>query len=572
MFRKYIFLVLLLIISVLPRLIFLDKVPAAINEDELHYVIDAKSFFFTGKDTLGQVTPFDVLLFNSPKSLAMQAELQYFLEIPIFGLFGFSMFNLVFMNSVMSVLTVLLIYLIALKLFNKYAALFAGLIAAINPWLIFSGRTTYEAGPATLFFLCIFYVLLFTKGWKILFVIPVALLAFYSYIGTKLIFLPFMFLIIAYTYLYVNKKKYLKQYLLLLLFSIFITLFFAFQFSQHGGARTTELLFPNNPEIARQVVLFRGMAIQSPFINLFDNKISIYLMVLTKNMFNTFSSSYLFSNADYFFMLGGHGLFYYLDSIFLFIGLAWLLMKDKKLFALFTSLILLATVPQIFHDPNGNGNFTPHISLFIPLLIILIGLGIEQVFKQFKKKKYLYLSIGLIGALYAFAFISFLYFYFFKFPLQEATFEVQNRILSKYISLYGNKVPITVYSTNPKLSYREFIFYTDSYNVNTAASINRALRDERFVFKNISFVPCESSELKNSNSLVIDDISCTRLSMLKAVRIVQLKDGGLRYNIYNDSICGKFDLSSYVSNLKLSDLNIENSDTQKFCKTYIISR
>jgi len=121
--RKNIFFLLLILIAILPRFIFLSNVPNAINQDELHYALDAKSFFLTGKDVLGQTSLVDVLLFNSPKSEPLQAELQYFFEIPVLGLMGFSMTNLVLPNVLLGILTVVLIYLITLKLFDKNTAL-----------------------------------------------------------------------------------------------------------------------------------------------------------------------------------------------------------------------------------------------------------------------------------------------------------------------------------------------------------------------------------------------------------------------------------------------------------------
>ena len=562
---------LLIVLAVIPRFIFLNNVPNAINQDELHYVLDAKSFFLTGKDVLGQVTPLDVLLFHSPESEPMQAELQYFLEIPVFGLLNFSLANLVFPNAVLGVLTVLLIYLVTLRLFNKNIALLAGLLAAINPWLIFLSRTTYEAGPATLFFLCTFYILLITKGWKILLTIPFALLAFYSYIGTKLIFLPFMFLSILYAYLYVNKRKYLKQYSLVFIFSIFLTLFFFFQFKHYEVSRTSEIVLPNSPEIVEQVIGFRKMAIQSPFLNLFDNKFSIYSSVLTKNIVNVFSPSYLFVNADYFFMMGGHGLFYQIDAIFLIAGLASLFLSNKKLFLIFGAVILTGALPQVLYDPNGNGNFTPHIALVIPFFIILIGVGINKTLDTFKNKKYSYLLIIFLVFIYLLSFISFSYFYFLKFPLQEGTFEIQNRILSKYISLYKNNIPITIFSENPKLTYREFLFYTNAYNKNTVDKINKSLQENKFVFNNISFFSCNNTSLKDTTTLIISDVYCAKTFNAKSISIAQLKDSGRRYDIFNDKICSHYNLPNYVNNLKLSDLNIESLSEKKFCETFMVS-
>lgn len=569
--KKNIFLLLIIFLAILPRFIFLNNVPNAINQDELHYALDAKSFFLTGKDTLGQVSPLDVLLFHSPKTEPLQAELQYFLEIPIFGFMGFSLANLAFPNALLGLLTVLLVYLITLKLFNRNVALLAGFIASINPWLIFLSRTTYEAGPATLFFLCVFYILLIAKGWKILLVIPFALLAFYSYIGTKLIFLPFMFLSILYAYFYVNKRKYLKQYFLLFIFSVILTVFFVFAFKQYEVSRTSEILTPSNPEIIKQVIGFRQVAIQSPLLNVFDNKFSVYNLVLTKNVFNAFSPSYLFVNADYFFMFGGHGLFYYIDSIFLVIGLVSLFLLKRKLFFTFVLLIFIGILPQVLHDPNGAGNFTPHITLIIPFLIILIAVGINRVFTVFKHKKYSYLLIFVVGILYLIAFINFSYFYFFKFPLQEGTFETQNRILSKYISLYKDNSQVTVFSTNPKFTYRQFLFYTNAYNKENVDKINKSLRQERFIFNNISFLPCNNTGLKDLETLIISDISCAKTFDTKSLNIVQLKDSGERYDIFNDKICSQYNLSGYISNIKLSDLNIESLNQKRFCETFIVS-
>lgn len=561
----------LIALAIIPRFIFLNNVPNAINQDELHYTLDAKSFFLTGKDVLGQVTPLDVLLFHSPRSEPMQAELQYFLEIPFFGLFNFSLSNLVFPNAVIGVLTVLLVYLITLKLFNRSTALFVGLVAALNPWLIFLSRTTYEAGPATLFFLCTFYILLITKNWKILLTIPFALLAFYSYIGTKLIFLPFMFLSILYVYLYVNNRKYLKQYSLVFIFSIILTLFFFFQFKHYETSRTSEIVLPNNPKIVEQVIGFRKMAIQNPLLNVFDNKFSIYSSVLTKNIVNVFSPSYLFVNADYFFMLGGHGLFYQIDAIFLIVGLVSLFLINKKLFIIFGTVIFIGALPQVLYDPNGNSNFTPHIALIIPFFIILIGVGINNVSGRFKNKKYSYFFILFLVFIYLLSFINFSYFYFLKFPLQQGTFEIQNRIVSKYISLYENNIPITVFSENPKLAYREFLFYTNVYKKDTVGKINKSLKENRFVFNNISFFSCNNISLKDTTTLIISDIYCAKTFNSKSISIAQLKDSGRRYDIFNDKICSQYNLSNYINNLKLSDLNIESLSEKKFCETFIVS-
>lgn len=568
---KYIFFLLLVLIAVLPRVVFLNNVPNAINDDELHYVLDAKSFFLTGRDTLGQTSLKDVLSLNLSKSEIMQAELQYFFEIPVFGLLPFSLFNLVLPNAMLGVLTVALIYLIAIKLFDKKVAIFAGLIAAINPWLIFVSRTTYEAGPATLFFLLTFYLLLVTKGWKILYAIPIGLLAFYSYIGTKLIFLPFMFLSILYAFLYVNKRKYLKQYALLFGFSCILMLFFIFQLRLYGKtSRGSEILLPDSPAIVARVNDFRGLSLQSSLLELFENKFTVYGTVLVKSTFNVFSPVYLFTNADYFFLMGGHGLFYYIDLLFLILGFMWVFFYKRKLFLFFISFIFIGILPQILHKSSVEGNFTPHIALMIPFLIIFMGAGINMVLKKVKNKKYLYLFLISIGLIYFVLFVNFCYFYFLKFPLQSGTFGIQDRILSKYIALNTGNSPISIFSSNPRLVFKEYIFYANAYNKTTAEAINKSLKENNFVFNDISFYPCNYNGLKDTSKLIISDVACAKEFGGNTVNVVQLKDSGKRYIIFHDKTCSQHDLPGYISNLKLSDFNVESLTAKKFCETFIV--
>jgi 4-amino-4-deoxy-L-arabinose transferase-like glycosyltransferase len=570
--KKNAFFLIIIIVAILPRFIFLNNVPNAINDDEIHYVLDAKSFILTGRDVLGQVTPFDVLLFHSPKIDPMQAELQYFLEIPVFGLMPFSLFNLILPNAIIGVLIVVLIYLITLKLFDRNTAIVAGLIAAFNPWFIFVSRTTYEAGPATLFFLCTFYVLLITKGWKILWTIPFSLLAFYSYIGTKLIFLPFMFLSILYAFLSINKKKYLKQYALLFGFSCLLALFFALQLKSYGGsARGTEILLPNNPSIVTLVNDFRNVSIPNPFMSLFENKYTTYMSILIKSTLNIFSPTYLFTNADYFFLVSGHGLFYYIDALLLIVGAVWLFMYQRKLFYFFISLILISIFPQIFHKSSIEGNFTPHIALLIPIFVISIGVGINAVLKKIKNKKHLPLFLISLGLVYLILFFNFCYFYFYKFPLQSGTFAIQDRILSKYISLGANKSTVTIFSPDPRLLFKEYIFYQNAYSGKTVGEINKSLKEKRYVFNNISFYTCNYTGLKDTSKLIISDIACAKDFGGNTVNVAQLKDSGKRYVIHHDRVCGQYNLPGYISNLKLSDFNIEKLTDKKFCETFIVS-
>jgi hypothetical protein len=267
-------------------------------------------------------------------------------------------------------------------------------------------------------------------------------------------------------------------------------------------------------------------------------------------------------------MFGGHGLFYYLDIIFLIVGLSILFIKNRKLFYLFLGIIFLGAIPQILHDPNGTGNFTPHIALIIPFFIILIGVGIDEVYKKIKNKQYsLFFILVVIGA-YLLLFMNFSYFYFYKFPLQAGTFPIKYRLLSKYILLIKDKkTPVIVYSTNSKLAFREFIFYTNAYEKNNVNKINNSFKPLRL--DNVTFLSC--SENYPKGTLLISDYNCGKQPSEGAISIANLIDSGPSFNIYNDKVCSKYKLAGYISNLKLSDFNIENLSEKKFCETFVVS-
>ena len=227
--KIYLALLLILFLASLLRLVFLNNVPTAISYDQLYYILNAKSFLFTGTDLTGSINPFHFLIFQYPPDGLTQAELPFFLQFPLLSFFPFSLFNVVLPNALLSILTVLILFLIGAKLFDKKTGLYISLVAAINPWFIFIGRTFYEVVPAIFFYLCGFYILLIARKWKILFAFPLFLLAFYSYIGTKLIFFPFILLVVLYCYFVVHKRHYTKQYIILLILSLFTILFFVFQ-------------------------------------------------------------------------------------------------------------------------------------------------------------------------------------------------------------------------------------------------------------------------------------------------------------------------------------------------------
>src|SRR5574342_499676 len=85
MSRFLLIFVAILLLGIISRFFWIDKVPHSINGDQLHYILSSKSFVLSGKDLTQSVSLPEILLFRYPPKEAVQAELTYFLDILTVG-------------------------------------------------------------------------------------------------------------------------------------------------------------------------------------------------------------------------------------------------------------------------------------------------------------------------------------------------------------------------------------------------------------------------------------------------------------------------------------------------------
>jgi len=560
---NYLPLTLIILLSLGLRLIWLDKIPNGISGDELDYVLNAKTVFLTGKDISGQWSPASLFLFRYPLGEFPKAELPYFLMIPFVGPMKLSLLIVRLPFALLSTLIVLLIYLITKALLRKDVAIIAAFIAAINPWFIYIGRTAYEATPATLFYLFAIYILLVGKGWKILFALPFLCLGFYSYIATKLILLPLAFVVSFYAYWFVNKKRFLRQYLLICFLCVLLLIFFVLSLKNQSTSRMTEILTPNASEIIKQVDEARRASIKTPLTNLFENKITVFAKIVINKFLNIFSSNYLFVYGDKFFSLWSHGLFYYLDIIFLFLGFVILFVRQRKTFLFLSVLIFIGALPQVFHRVTTD-NMATHISLVFPFLTILIALGIWY-FNQFKN------NVLLIVGLYLVFLLNFLHIYFFQHPLR-GYFDFSVRLLCRYIFLNQDAHrSIFILTRGPNDSFKKYLFYTDGYTRETVFQIKKVFQEGKTELGKVKFVSCDTPiDFTQKEDLIIINNSCNTDNLsLNHLSISQLFDGGEVYKIYNDRLCSQYNLKRYPGEISINDFGIENLSKEEFCEKFI---
>ena len=569
--RNYWPVILVILLAISLRFIWLDKIPNAIGGDEVVYILNSKALFLTGSDIFGMWSPLQGLLFQYPQG-ETQAELPYILNSLAMGLLPSNLFAAHLTNAISGVFLVFFIFLVVRELLGSKAAVFAALVASINPWFVYIGRTAYEGIPAMLFYFISFYILLKAKGWKILWAFPFLTLAFYSYIATKLILLPFVFAIIIYCYLYVNKKKYLKQYLVLFVLCISLVTFFVISLKLNPQtARLNELLTPNNPEIANEVNAIRKESIQNPLTNLFVNKYSVFANIVAIKTLKTFSFDFLFVNGDEFFSIWRHGLFYYIDSLFLILGLLFMFVRKRKVLGLLSALILIGAIPQVLHTAKID-NFSIHATMAFAPLTLLIGFGIWETINYFKNKNYKFILTTVILIIYTLSAVNFLNIYFFWHPLR-GYFDFPIRVVSSYAIRASDSQKITIYSSSSFDLFKKYLFYSNKYDKTSSNIVKNNLKAEKYLLGNVAFKGCSLPiDLSNKDNLLIIDAKCgNQFKDLPHLSVSSLKDGGETFRIYNDKICKGVALGRYISNFKIENFNIEALSTRDFCPNFISS-
>lgn len=563
--KKYFPIVLVILTACLFRFLYLDRIPTAISGDELLYSITAKSVSLTGRDISGTWNPLSALIFRYPPG-EQQAELSYFLHLMV-SASPFSLLVAKLPFALLSVGIVALLFLIAHELFGRSAAIATGLIAAINPWLIVMGRTGYEATPSTFFYLTGFYLLLKLRSWKILWSLIPFVLAFYSYIATKLVFLPFICLaaIVAF---YRRKPKSRTPYVVLIALSIMVVATFVLLLkTNHAGARLSEILLPNSPIVASQVDLIRKNSLSSPFVPFIVNKHVAYIQIVFSKLFQVFSPQYVFVQGDQFFLPVNQGFFYYLDSIFIVLGTLFLFVKKRLYAVLICLFVILGSLPHVFHKTMTD--FSIHLTLMYPFLIILIGVGITEGLTSISKRFRIFATATVL-LLYIFNIVGFAGAYYYAYPMAGSG-DFPMRVLSTYIRLAkqsGKK--ITLYSSRKGDFLKKYLFYTNGMNANTMPDISRIDTHLPFDFDGVHFTDCDAGvQTVPDGGLGIYDATCDMKLTGLSTHISRLTDGGALYTIINDPLCKRETLNAYPTGVTISDLAIEKLPPSRFCTIYV---
>lgn len=566
-------LVVILILAFFLRIIHLDKIPSGISDDELNFVLTARSFLLTGHGLDGKWTP---LSFHYPEFTHSESTVAFLLPAVTVGFGKLSLFTSRLSFVFYNLLFVLVLYLFAKELFNKRIALLVAFVAAINPWNIFFSRTAFEVPVAILFLLFTAYLFQVLKPQKVILAVPFILLAFFTYNGIKVILLPFVIVLSIYT---IKRKKLenAKQYHLIILFTLILTAsFFIVQKIDSNDSRISEIYTPNSRYIKEKVDITRRESISHSLVRIFENKYTVYGRELIRKYYKAFSPQFLFLHGDGvpIFFLGDHGYFYYLDALFIILGILYFYDHKRKELLFLLGLLLIAPIPAVVSKLGDV--YSLRASLVVPVLILFTAGGVWYFLSFFSGRKN-YLALAFVLFLYFLQVINFYDVYFFRFPIFNSTaFGFSGRILAKYLSLAeekGTEVIVGQDNGGPGF-YKHYLFYNSSLlnNSENMEEVQRSFVNGSYSINNVSFVDCSRLRVPEDATLILESAAnCTQNAPARPyVSIVRLKDSGEVFRIYDDRICKGKQLNSYVQNVQFAYLNVEDLSSERFCDKFIV--
>ncbi len=543
--KKYLPLVLILILAAILRLWNLDHAPNGLNADEAAIGYNAYSLLQTGRDEHGVSWPLEFRSFDDFKP-----PVYFYIVLPFVKFLGLSVWAVRLPSALLGILSVYLLYLLSQFLFKDSQnnslklgigkwkidiSLLAAFLLAISPWHLHFSRGGWEVNAATTFLLL--GLVIFYRGLKHPLLFPLASLSLvvclYTYHSMRLV-AP---LLVIFLLLEFRKQLFVSKNIPYLVSSALLVSILLFPLVKQTITGSSSARFSGVSIFADQGPLnyVEQQRRLSPQPNALITKIkynrySAYTFDFLKNLVSHYSPDFLFINGDAIARsrVPGFGQSYLILLPFFYLGLGFVLFSFKKSwarFVLFWLLISPIAAALTFQSPHAlrAQNMAIPFNLTIALGLIfafdLIRKGLTSSLNFLKRTshpattKYVNLvetcgaSLLLIVTLHSFGY--YLNSYYYRYP-RETPFAWQYGFdqLSDYLkdkqTTYDQIIVTTSYDQPyillafylkypPALLQRELTFsQPDKFAFSTGTSFGK------FIFKSI-----EPNDFKKPNTLIV---------------------------------------------------------------------
>ena len=514
MIKKYLTLILLIIISLLSVSLFLYKMnvsPPALNADEATNAYDAYSIMKTGHDQYGTFLPLRFKSFGDYK-----LPLLTYLAIPFIKIFGLTETGIRMVNFPFVLLFPLIVFLLSQELLNnKKVSLLAAFFAGFAPGLQLLGRQGSESFMTAFFLTLSFYLFLrFLKkqtAKNFLFFDLCFLISLFGYHSSRL-WAGFYFLLILF---FVIKKRLSKLYLFGFILVVFL---FGITDIIYKPTRVSNLLFFNNIGFSLKINELRGED-GNRFVY---NKLTIGVKDLSSNYLKYFSPQFLIISGD------GNPRFGYpgispitiIEYIFIFIGLYYLFKNNEKWRYLILAMLIFAPVSGSLSWAGESINRT--VFIFIPIFIISAYGAINFLHK---KSTFLYLILTTLYLILVFYSWDFYLNHYPKRAIALRSWQAGYKELADYVKMnYNNydKFYITKKNGQPYI----FLLFYLQYPPEKYQQIAKLSPPDEYGFGQVDsfdkFIFLMNSDIKTKKTVLIgypDDFPKEDKPTLKEIKI-----------------------------------------------------
>ena len=399
--KKYIVLILIVVIAGVLRFYQLGVNPPSMSWDEIAYGYNAYSLGIDGKDEFGKFLPHDYLESFGDFKPPMYA----YLDVLPIKLFGLTAFAVRVPSALLGTLTVLVTYFLTIRLFGGWnkekkeelwgmprlsvLGLLASFTLAISPWHIMLSRAGWEANVAT-FFLVTGIWLYLTAVQKNMWYLTLAGASFVASVytfNTSRVFGPLIILTLSLLF-WKKLWKYKKQTLVAAVVGFLLLLpTLPHLLSPQAKLRFQEVnIFSDSSVIERsnqEIANDNGSALSK----VIHNRRVLYGLDFLQHYFDNLSFRFLFIQGDGNpkFSIQDVGQMYLWDFPFFIGGILFLFKKKEGFWYIIPFWLLLGIIPA------ATARETPHalrIETTLPTFQILTAYGV-----------YIFLQSGWFGKL-----------------------------------------------------------------------------------------------------------------------------------------------------------------------------
>lgn len=412
--KKYLLLLTILIFAAFLRFWQLGIVPVGVTHDELGYIYNSYSISQTGKNVFGEFLP--LLTWLNIGGFPFLPVPIYF-SVPFFWLFGLSATVGRLPAALLGVADVLLIYILVKQIFNKTSlALLSALFLAISPWHLHLSRSAYDPNFALFFYLLGIVIFIYEVRSKKLpiFSVVAMFFAIFSYRGMNPIFPALIIALVWYGIAFLNMSR--KQLVVFFVSVGFVVLSIVSVVLINGRAYTAEARIWDDPKMQENIDTQIREAQGPLFVRrLFLNKPMYVVNKLRENYIRAYSPEFLslYTEPSKIYSIWSRGRIYFLDLVFIILGVGYLYKLNKHKASFVLLLILIGGLPGMVGGfPYSARNF--FLSALFP---VLSAGGVLFLLQNVVVKQLKIIFIVVLVTSYMYVFGSYLFDYYGRYAL-----------------------------------------------------------------------------------------------------------------------------------------------------------